>query len=310
VAQLELEFDSDDHLQRQAPRAETHPLVYFSGPLTWYAKHRPEALDTVTTAAQVVDDCLTPLGVEVYIPHRHYPLPTGHAAYAYNRMAIARSWLVVAFYDYPSTGMGQELEIAADHLRPVILLVNERRHNISTMISGAFVRYAPLEFDTLDDIERDLPSLAQELMRPPRRSRPEGPSTLLSPRIRSTREAAGMSRKELAIRAGCSAALIEHLETEQSDLLNPSLQQIARIADALGLDVRQLLGLELVNTMNEEVLSFAVANGHSLESAVGVLRLAARAAPSDDLRSERALRQLFALVAEAQADEAPNRIRG
>jgi transcriptional regulator with XRE-family HTH domain len=279
-------------------------VVYYSGPLTWYAKNSGDRLDTVRKVASIVDESLGDHGFDVHVPHKRFRGRSSPGAYLENRLIIARSVLVIAFYDYPSTGLGQELEIAAEYMRPVILLVNERRDNVSTMVSRGFVHHEVLEYDDSEELRERLPAMALEVLG---QSRDLGHASLcdqLGPTIRRHREVLGMSRGELAARAGCPEAVIRHLETDPAEVLSPTLVQLVRVSEALGLGADGLVAPEhtSASAFPERVVRFAAENDRSADAALRVLRLAARTDSTDDLTTERAIEELFDLVDEFDAD--------
>lgn len=293
--QLELALNGDIKSKADALR----PVVYFSGPLTWYAKNSSDRLEMVRQVAQVVATSLNDEGFHVHVPHRGYVHLGGHGAYLENRSIIARSALVVAFYDYPSTGLGQELEIAAAYMRPIVLLVNERRDNVSTMVSGGFFRFKKLDYTDLAEIAERLPPLAREVVDESTPIEELARSRALGQTIRKRRETSGMSRAELAARAGCSVSLIQHLETDEAKVLSPTLVQLAGISIALGLGEDGLLASgEYVEGLPERIVEYAASHGHPSDIALRVLRLAARTDSSDDLNSDEAIGALFEVVKE------------
>lgn len=274
--------------------ADSELLAYFSGPLTWYAKTEPDRLEVVTSIADTVEACLAGVGISVHVPHRDVDHSDGDRTYWQNRLTIARSNLVVAFYDYPSTGMGQELEIAATYGRPIMLLVNERREKISTMVSSAFFRAERLVYDDASDLAVKLPVAARELAM----SAPQGAARQLSHQLgaslRGYREYAGMSRATLAIEASCSEELIRHIEEDQADLLSPSLRQLEQLAAAVDVEVDDLLGLRRENrSLERRILDFAAENDFSARDTQQVVEIAARDARID---SPEEIAQLFEIV--------------
>ncbi len=276
---------------RQAPASADELLAYFSGPLTWYAKTEPERLEVVTEIAQTVEECLEEAGIRVHVPHRDVDHSDGDRTYWQNRLTIARSDLVVAFYDFPSTGMGQELEIAAAYARPIILLVNERRTKMSTMISTAFFRAERLVYDDRFDLARQLPAMASGLIASSSLSASEQFQHRLGATLRERREDLGMGRATLGAEAHCSVELIRHLEDDDADVLSPSLRQIEWLAAALDIGVDALLGLATEKrSLERRVFDFAAKSEYSARDALEVVAIAARDAEID---SDAEIAQLF-----------------
>ena len=62
----------------------------------------------------------------------------------------------------------------------------------------------------------------------------------IAKRVRSLREAAGLSQQDLAVRAGLSVSLIGQIE--QGKKLDPRVSTVQALAAALGVDWPALLG--------------------------------------------------------------------
>jgi transcriptional regulator with XRE-family HTH domain len=253
------------------------PSVYFSGALTWYAKSQPASLGRVMEIAETVESCLQQAGMTVHIPHRDVDHSAGDRTYWQNRGTIARSDLVVAYYDLPSTGMGQELEIASAYARPVILLIDERRAKISTMVTSAYFQSEHLIYDNLSQLADALPPMARELIdRAPDVDPLTHTSGSLGDRLTRRRTELGMSRATLADRAGCSTEMIRHLEEDEQDVVSPTLAQLQAISVTLGSKVDDLLGLGVGPSLEHQVFEFAARTGRSAGQAMDVLGIAAR----------------------------------
>jgi hypothetical protein len=256
--------------------ATASPYVYFSGPLTWYDRNGDSRLPEVLAAAETVEDCLASSGIEVYVPHREYKRAGGRHTHADNTAVISGAVAVVAYYDFPSTGMGQELEIAAAHLRPVVLLVNQRRDKISTMVTtGSFARVVVV-FDDLSGLSAALPSAIIALARP-YEALPGGTEAEFGPRLAAARRDAGMGRDELARRLGVSVDLLVGLESP-GEAANPTLWQVGAISRALDVPLMTLLGAGDSADIRDRVLEYAADHGRTAAEAREVLALAARGA--------------------------------
>jgi transcriptional regulator with XRE-family HTH domain len=285
---------SENQLRLVTESVAASPSVYFSGPLTWYAKSEPAKLDQVMEVAETVEACLLEAGMTVHIPHRDADHSHGGRTYWQNRVTIAGSDLVVAYYDLPSTGMGQELEIASAYARPVILLINERRAKISTMVSGAYFQAKSLIYDDLLQLAGELPPLARELIDcAPEIDLSRGIGTGLGATLSGWRARLGMSRDTLAERAGCSAEMIRHLEEDADDVVSPSLAQLEGIAQALGITSAELLGIGGIDRREQRVVEFAARSGRSAEQALRALEIAAREVALD---SDGEIARLFEVI--------------
>ena len=281
-----------------AAESKAPPRVYFSGPLTWYADKDSAKHAEVMALGETVEQALTSCGFDVHIPHRDGEHDDAQETYVLNRSYIARASLVVAYYDYPSTGLGQELEVASAHMRPVVVLVNERRNNISTMIRSAFFEHELVIFDDHHTLTEELPPIAEALARPPREC------TLadrLGKAVQRERSASGMTQEALAKLAGCSVSLVRYLENHDPGIVSPSLVQLEQIARVLGTDATALLGLEEAGrSLERRVIEFAARSGRPSATALKVLDAAARS-NREELTDDEALTQLFR-IAEGSAD--------
>jgi len=68
---------------------------------------------------------------------------------------------------------------------------------------------------------------------------PAAPAPGFGDRLRSRREASGMSLRELARSAGLSASFLSQIERSQAE---PSVQSLRRLSEALDVDITTLLG--------------------------------------------------------------------
>lgn len=283
-----------------AAEAEQPPLVYFSGPLTWYADKEPEKHREVLALADAVQQALAGGGFVVHVPHRDGGHEDDRDTYSLNRGYIARSSLVVAYYDLPSTGLGQELEVAALYTRPVVLLVKERRNNLSTMIRSAFFAKEIVVFDDHRTLAERLPPIAESLARPPERGTL---ANQLGTAVQRARVARGMTQESLAAAAGCSSALVRDVETGDPSTINVSLIQINALALALGTDGAALLELGTrAPDFERRVIEIAARTGRSSSAAMQVLDAAARQDATWD-ESDASIARLFDIVDEVAGPE-------
>lgn len=274
----------------KAAESEAPPRVYFSGPLTWYADKDPAKHAEVLAFAETVDRALAGRGFEVHIPHRDGDHDDARETYLLNRCYIARASLVVAYYDYPSTGLGQELEVASAHMRPVVVLVNQRRGNISTMVRSGFFEHKLMTFDDHETLAQELPPIAEALARPPEQCTL---ADTLGKTVQRRRTARGMTQETLATLAGCSPSLVRYVENHDPRIVSPSLVQLEQLARVLDTDAAALLGLVADGrSLERRVIEFAARTGRSSASALRVLDAAARSS-GEELTSDEALMRLF-----------------
>lgn len=100
-------------------------------------------------------------GFTAYIPHQHTD-PKKNAdikpekVYQTDYRKIIESSLVVAYVGEPSLGVGQEIQIAAFHQIP-ILLVFEKGARVSRMTLGTPGVKQTFQFDTLENLKEWVP---------------------------------------------------------------------------------------------------------------------------------------------------------
>lgn len=126
--------------------------VYISGPLTNSSKKELYEL-----LGEEFEKC----GFSAYIPHQHTdPVKnskiTPEKVYQTDYRKIIESSLVVAYVGEPSLGVGQEIQIAAFHQIP-ILLVFEKGARVSRMTLGTPGVKQTFQFDTFENLKEWVP---------------------------------------------------------------------------------------------------------------------------------------------------------
>ncbi len=205
-----------------------------------------------------------------FLPHWfNDPLanPTASAADVYidDRVHTIEAALLVVYTGFPSWGGGQELEIAAQALCPVLLIGSGQVGTVSRMVRGAPTNLITDAFDF-----SDLISLRQKLRERIRRLLPEmrGHQELLTridsvglpARVGQLLKNEGITPAELASGLGVSieyARLLSNSESHTS-ASNPSLTILLRLADFLVVTIGFLLGQEGVK--ESDLLRFRIAS--------------------------------------------------
>lgn len=122
--------------------------VYISGPLTNSSKKEIYEL-----LGEEFEKC----GFSAYIPHQHTD-PKKNAdikpkeVYQTDYRKIIESSLIVAYVGEPSLGVGQEIQIAAFHQIP-ILLVFEKGAKVSRMTLGNPMVKQTFQFETFENLK-------------------------------------------------------------------------------------------------------------------------------------------------------------
>lgn len=126
--------------------------VYISGPLTNSSKKELYEL-----LGEEFEKC----GFSAYIPHQHTD-PKKNAdikpkeVYQTDYRKIIESSLIVAYVGEPSLGVGQEIQIAAFHQIP-ILLVFEKGAKVSRMTLGNPMVKQTFQFENFENLKEWVP---------------------------------------------------------------------------------------------------------------------------------------------------------
>ncbi len=129
--------------------------VYVSGVLTG-----PADLDALKAFYEDIARVCEQAGIEAYVPHRvsdpiQRPDLTPREVYELDRGKVAASDLIIAYIGFPSLGVGMEIEIARQHHRPVLLLMEEHAR-VSRMARGNPAVVAEIRFSDFPDALRQL----------------------------------------------------------------------------------------------------------------------------------------------------------
>ncbi len=124
--------------------------VYLSGPII-HEQHREDEL------YRVVVNVLEEQGVAVFAPQF---LPADRPRHIYQRdtQEVRRCDVLVAEVTHPSHGVGMEIMLAIELMKPVIMFKRRNSGLISCMIEGADGK-AMFEYDNTDEVRRILESL-------------------------------------------------------------------------------------------------------------------------------------------------------
>jgi 2'-deoxynucleoside 5'-phosphate N-hydrolase len=257
--------------------------AYVSGSLTGQGADLRELYEG---AAQV----LSRAGFVAYVPHlatdpvRH-PDVTPAQVYETDRREVATADLVVVFLGRPSFGVGQELEIAADALVPLLLIAPERDVISRMALGGRAKHYGPLRYREWEDLEAQLLTAATAIAAD-LRDRRQVALPSIGDRLRRARTRAGMARMELATRLGVSAEFVRLVETADPRTSNPSLAFLAGAADALGSSIAELLGAhptgtDVITPLRTSLEAYALQDRLSYREYADLREMAARGLESN-----------------------------
>lgn len=228
--------------------AAVQPLsAYISTPLTGLADGTRRAIDETVAVVKAV--CAGPgVGIEPYFPGDHTdPLRDAHVSpeevFRRDRERIKSSDVMLLVANTPSTGVGQELNMALESLLPVVFLAPAGTQ-VSRMARGVPSFNIELAYADPGELRWRLDRTLRAL-RPRLESRRAALRGLdenrTGERIRAERRRRRLSRAQLADATGLTVAGIDLLERSPDRESDPSLTQLRRVAAVLGVSVGDLV---------------------------------------------------------------------
>jgi nucleoside 2-deoxyribosyltransferase len=122
-------------------------LVYLSAPIIKKASRKDDFCSRVVT---VLED----LGLTVFAPQFFGPADP-EETYKRDVHNVRMSDLVLVEVSNPSLGVGMEIMLAIELMKPVIMFFEGEIESLSKMVRGAGGKVL-IEYNTLDDVERKL----------------------------------------------------------------------------------------------------------------------------------------------------------
>ncbi|HEX2058979.1 MAG TPA: hypothetical protein VHI71_11500 [Actinomycetota bacterium] len=262
-----MERPSDDVGQLvllQHPQASPLPLnAYFASSLTTLSD---EERATVERISEIVDAACTRHGIELYRPGSHsdpikHPDISASDVYFTDRDRVVKSDLVIHLADFPSTGAGEELDMAQNALIPILLLRHSSRR-MSRMVAGIPAFKAEISYQDEEDLSDELGERLVE-MRPVLEERKvafaQYDVNLVGAKIRALREDIGLTRSEVSDKAPVlDEDRLRHIEESVDKAGNPTLMELRQLAVILKTTVADLvepdLGARLLATLQEWIV--------------------------------------------------------
>ena len=239
----------------------------------------------MSTLERLFLEVFMPLGVFLYLPHiwsdpGHNSQISPEDVYILDRLRIAESDFLVVCADYPSFGVGQEVEIAQSMgLRALIYRSESTR--VSRMLLGApgfhviageddkLPSKAIISYRDYDDLRRQLMSRTTELLSclPAKQSRPATPN--FGRRLLEVLKRERCSVDELAEGTGLTTAFIRHLtsnlevpygvlkrcelpefgvDLDLTKYVNPGFWVLRTIARALDIPISDLVEPDVISS--------------------------------------------------------------
>lgn len=257
--------------------------AYMSSGLTNVPDGERDSL--TSTLEHLFLDVFKPLGIFLYLPHLwsdpgHNAQISPEDVHILDRLRISESDFLVVCADYPSFGVGQEVEIAQSMGLQAIIFQRESSR-VSRMLLGAPAFHVMAGGDSglpsktiivyrdYDDLRRQLTGRTAELLSclPPRESRPATPN--FGRRLREVLKRERCSVEELAEKTGLTVAFIHHLtsqletpyrvlqrwelpvfnvDLDLTKYTNPGLWVLRAISRALEIPIADLIEADVVST--------------------------------------------------------------
>ncbi len=169
-----------------------------------------------------------------------------------DRDRVVTSDLVIYLSHFPSTGAGEELDIAYNAMVP-ILVIKHSSTRVSRMVTGIPGLVRTTSYDEPEEL-REVLTHELERLRPLLEQRKlafgDYEGSIVGSRIRRLREEQMLTREQLADAASSTSApmtpeLIRHIEESSDRQANPSLIQLRELASSLKTTVADLVEPDL-----------------------------------------------------------------
>lgn len=243
------EADQDARLYGETPVAKVPLEAYLASALTGLnGSDRALVFQLSDTIGLVCSDA----GIRLYEPRKKTD-PVHHAevpdseVFHLDRERVIASDLVIFLSHFPSTGAGEELDIAFNALVP-ILVISHAETKVSRMVTGIPGLVRQISYEEPEDLRS---SLAAELaqIRPLLEQRKLAlgayDANIVGDRVRILRQEQGLTRAQIAhatsARAPMSEEFLTRLESSTDRDANPSLLQLRELAFALKTTVADLV---------------------------------------------------------------------
>ena len=191
--------------------------------------------------------------IDLYEPRKqtdpvHHPNVQDTEVFRTDRERVLRSDLLIHLCHYPSTGAGEELDIAYNALVPIIL-VSHSETRVSRMVTGIPGFKLEITYTEPEELRLQLRDRLIEV-RPLLEERKMAFSTydanIVGDKIRGLREELGLTREDVAQSIPhLTVDMLRHLEESVDRLANPSLVQLRQIATVLKTTVADLVEPDL-----------------------------------------------------------------
>ena len=213
----------------------------------------PEERKIMFELSAIVAETCREHDIDLYEPHKHTD-PVRHdgisadTVFKLDRERVLGADLLIHLCHHPSTGAGEELDIASNALVPLIL-ISHSETRVSRMVRGIPSFKLEIKYTDHDNLEYQLKGCLTEV-RPILEQRKlafaEYEVNVVGNNIRSLREDLGLTREEVASNAPhLTIETLRQIEESVDRLSNPSLIQLREIATILKTTVADLVEPDL-----------------------------------------------------------------
>jgi transcriptional regulator with XRE-family HTH domain len=158
--------------------------------------------------------------------------------YYLDRKRVLDADLLIIIADYPSFGVGQEIEIASSFGTPTILVVRDGV-TVSRMVKGGFLNLIDdITYTSPEDLERKLSKcLARNLdeIKSIKNTKTTASVSLVGGVLAQYRERLGYTQKDVAQSIGISSHMVEAIENYPIHYHNSSYYVLAKLCNFYGI---------------------------------------------------------------------------
>ena len=183
----------------------------------------------------------------------NHPELSSEKVFADDRKRVLRSDLVIHIANYPSTGSGEELDIASGALVPIVI-VAQGDVRVSRMVKGIPALKLDITYGNIDELEDELRERLTEI-RPILEQRKlvfsQFDKNMVGNKVRISREDLYLTREEVAKHSGevLTAERIREIEGSIDKVSNPTLLELRTLAAVLKTTVADLVEPDLGERM-------------------------------------------------------------
>ena len=239
--------------QREAARLGLS--AYFASALTGLNSEQRENLFAVS---DIVESVCDDLEIELYQPRKvtdpvNHPDVTSEDVFNLDKERVLKSDLLIHIADYPSTGAGEELDIALGALIPIVLIAHGDTR-MSRMVSGIPALKLTVTYRNHNDLRHELRERLTEI-RPivevRKLSFTDFDKNMVGSKVRILRQESELTPEQVAVNSDglLTVEKIRQIEGNNDKVSNPSLLELRTLAAVLKTTVADLVEPDLDERM-------------------------------------------------------------